>query len=164
MTEKPEDQAEGMVVDGPARKQKQPKKQRRRKGSVGGRRKKLQVHEESLDRENYAYRWIVDDGRRVHDMTDQDDWDIVPNRDVKDDATDIGSSVSVLGNKTGDNGPQRLYLVRKPREYFEEDTAVIQAEVDKRERSIKRTGTTGSEGLSVQDPHAYGTGMDFAKG
>lgn len=129
---------------------------RRRKGAVGQKRRKLAVNEDALDRKNFSYRFVNDTGNRVHDMTVNDDWEVVPQagKSVKEDGTDLGSSVSTVVGKDNNGQPIRGYLLRKPLEWFEEDKAASQAALDEQMKAIKRGRTPGG-GLDPDSPTTY---------
>jgi len=104
------------------------KPERRRKGKVGGQKQKLYVHESDRD-PKFTYRWINDQKSRVHDLTVNDDWDIV-------DRTEGSARTEIVG--TGANGePITGYLVRKPKEFYEADKAEKAAEIDKKVEALR---------------------------
>ena len=97
-------------------------------GEVLGRR--LAVIKSKLDFNNFAYRWITDEGVRMHAMTKEDDWDVVMNDGVKDDSTDLGNAVSVVVGTAANGSPLVGYLCRKPKQYFDEDQAAKSKDLD----------------------------------
>lgn len=96
---------------------------RRRRGDNVLLGQKLGVSEEFLDRANFEYRWINDDGRRIQQRTVDDDWDLVedPAKQGKPDADGLGTKVSKVVNTRGEGGPMNAYLARKPKEFYDED-------------------------------------------
>jgi len=88
----------------------------------------LSVPEEKLDRKRFEYRWIVDEGQRLHNLTVNDNYDIMSadmlGLSKSDDRSDAYRART--GMKADGSGPQYEYLCRKPRVYAEEDRAVRQ--------------------------------------
>lgn len=96
---------------------------RRRSSDSTGLTNTLAVPENLLDRKKFEYRWIVDEGIRLHNLTVNDDYDIVSKdlsgKATKDDRTDA-YRVQV-GMKADGSGPLFQYLCRKPLSYAQED-------------------------------------------
>lgn len=111
------------------------RQERRRRSPEGlaGTRKKLFVDENDLDREKYAYRWINDDGARVHNMTQLDDWDIVDSSDKR------------FVDRAENGSPIKGVLVRKPINYQKEDDAAKQRQIDETEKAIADGGSADGE-------------------
>lgn len=132
------------------------KLERRRKGSVGQIRTKLTVDEAMLDRNTYEYRFVNDDGGRVAQMSSQDDWDLVqgPSKAVAESGTDLGASVSMVVGKDESGQPMRAYLMRKRKEWYDEDKAEAQALIDRKMQQIKR-GPVPNEGIGADPGHSY---------
>lgn len=108
---------------------------RRRSADATGMTNTLAVPENLLDRKKFEYRWIVDEGIRLHNLTVNDDYDIVSKdlggKATKDDRTDA-YRVQV-GMKADGSGPLYQYLCRKPRTYAEEDRAARQKVNDEKQ-------------------------------
>lgn len=128
----------------------QERQQRRRREDTGmGRRRNLSVTTK-MD-PNYSYRWVNDDPGRMHSLTVQDDWELVPldgPREAKDMSLGTGHE-RIADRYTG----KKTILLRKPRDYYVADKAKEQAEIDETEKSIKRGETRSPDGLS--GPKAY---------
>ena len=63
---------------GPGRPKKEETPRRRRnRGTVAVGR--LGTNQDLLDFEKFAYRWINDDPGRIYTMTQNDEWDLIPN-------------------------------------------------------------------------------------
>lgn len=125
---------------------------RRRRQDLGeGRLRNLSV--EGTKDPNYVYRWINDDPGRVHKLTVMDDWDRVTNADLglRDDRDkNVGAGVERIVDKvTG----KRAVLVRKRKDYYAEDKAKEQAQLDETDAALQRGQSRSPEGL--QGPHAY---------
>ncbi len=104
------------------------RERRRRKGGSLNRMVSMKLDvfgADQLDMENYVYRWVNDDPGRMRMATVNDDYDFVETSEIKDynaDATDsVGERVRMLAG-TGKNGePTYTYLLRKRRDWFEDD-------------------------------------------
>ena len=125
-------------------------RRRRNTDALGGQRRKL-THGE-VDRENFAYRWVNDVGNRVQDLTVNDDWEVVHDRSgtLKVDGTGTGTEVSAhVGN--GDNGrPMRALLLRKKKDWYEDDKMAAQRRIDETEAAIKQGATPGVDGEGLR--------------
>ena len=116
----------------------EPRRRRREGGNVTGRR--LGVNEDMLDFTRFAYRWVNDDPARIQGKTVYDDWNIMTQEGgaLKEDATDLGSAVSMVVGTHPDGSPKRAYLCRKPRTYFEADQKEKQKELDEQLNQLRR--------------------------
>lgn len=120
-------------------------RRRRNSDALGGIRNRLSVDESQLDREKYQYRWINDQGSRVHDLTVKDDWEIVPDRDGQlNNTASEGAQASVNAGTAQNGGPVRAILVRKLKSYYNDDYAAAQRRIDETEAAMK-SGTTGEK-------------------
>jgi len=125
----------------------QAERRRRNSDSLGGRRRRLMVDETKLDRENYVYRFANDDERgRIHQLTVQDDWEVVTDREaaIKQDTAGDGSTVSILAGTQGNGAALKTVLLRKPKAYADEDYAARQRRIDETEAGLRRGQTPGS--------------------
>lgn len=120
-------------------------RRRRDTNALAGKRKRLAVSGE-LDHEKYAYRWVNDDGVRVHDLTVNDDWEVVNDRqgELKKDGAGMGAEVSVHVGRNADGRPIKSILVRKLKSYYEDDEKAKQRHIDEQEASIKAGATPGA--------------------
>lgn len=112
---------------------------------MGGHRSKLTVEGKDDD---YFYRHFIDTGGRIQQAMDAG-YELVPRQGVKvgegeDRNTDLGSAVSTITGRNEDGTPQRSYLMRIRREWYEEDQAAKQAEVDEMDAAI-HSGTVDHE-------------------
>lgn len=113
---------------------------RRRTDNLGETALKLTTHD-SLDHENFEYRWIKDDGSRMHQKTVADDWEIVTQDDdsVKEDAAvAMGTGVAVRSGVNKDGAALNLYLCRKPKVLAEDDRAAREAQRKKLDDQMRR--------------------------
>lgn len=127
------------------------KAERRRRNSNGllGYRDRLAVDESLLDREKYAYRWINDEAGRIHQMTVQDDWEIVSDRD---NATGTGSELAEQVGSGEKGSPLRAVLVRKPKDYFDEDKREQQRRIDEQEKALTSNVAPGTDSTNLYQP------------
>lgn len=116
---------------------------------------------EQLDLKNYVYRWVEDSGARIRVATKSDDYDPVVASEIKDFDPDTigcegGESIRQVTGRRENGQPIYAYLLKKPREFFDEDQrAGARRRQDQLEGRILR-GETG--GMGDDDPaleHAY---------
>jgi hypothetical protein len=127
-------------------------RRRRNTDALGGRRRKLAVTGK-LDTENFEYRWANDEGTRLHELTVEDDWEVVKDRSgtLKIDGAGTGAEVAVPVG-VGETGKGlRSILLRKPRKFYEDDKRAEQRRIDETEAGMKQGVTPGSG----QDAQAY---------
>lgn len=129
------------------------KKRRRRKGGGELTGKRLGVAKSKLDFNKFAYRWVNDNPGRIHAMTVEDDWDFVPNDNVKDDDAGRGSAVTQVVGVSPDGSPLLAYLCRKPRTYFDEDQADKAKELDEQLAQLRRGNTRDGAKQSDYTPN-----------
>lgn len=116
---------------------------RERAPDLDGHRLKLAVPEAAI-LPGFSYRWINDDGMRIHALTTQDDWEVDPKVEPRR-----------VGTKA-DGSALMAYLVRKPEEWQREDRA-------KRQRSVDRSMEAIS-GRKHGEAVAIGGGSESAAG
>lgn len=135
-----------------ARAQEVRSERRRRKedGPLSG----LKLHvPDNLKEPGFEYRWLNDDDKgRVYQKTVHDDWDVVKTKAIEGQGE--GTPVTRLVGKGEGGQPMRAILVRKPKEFHEEDRRKMLAGLKEREEAIKRGEPQSPEGLS-QKQHAY---------
>lgn len=137
-------------------------RRRRNTGALGGRRQRLWVDETKLDREKYEYRFVNDDATgRLHQLTVQDDWEIVPDRDgeVKPDGSDLGARASTIAGVQANGAPLRSVLCRKLKTYYEDDQREKSRAIDEKEASLKSGAVPGAGGAGMYVP-AGGISID----
>jgi hypothetical protein len=107
---------------------------RRRSSDSTGLTNTLAVPENLLDRQKFEYRWIVDEGIRLHNLTVNDDYDIV-SKDVTGKAKDDRSDAYrvQVGMKADGSGPLYQYLCRKPLSYAQADRKQRQRDNDEKQ-------------------------------
>lgn len=127
---------------GPGRPRKEP---RRRRRNIGSFRTKLSAP--SI--EGYATRWVNDYRNRIHEFTVDDDWDFVTKEEAtKSGRVDVGdpdiNNVVQPGEKVCvpvgmyEGAPLNAYLLKKKKEYFDEDFKAAQKKIDESEKDLYR--------------------------
>lgn len=103
---------------------------RRKPGATVQYGQKLGVEEDHLDRSTYVYRFVNDVGGRVQAM-ERNDWDVAP----------IGEASVETRHVGVDSGhPQNAVLMRKRRDWHENDQKEKRKPLDEMEKAI-RAGT-----------------------
>lgn len=115
-------------------------RRRRNTDALGGKRRRLAVEESTLDRENFVYRFANDENGRLHQLTVNDDWDVVSDRDgeAKADSVGIGAEVAAYAGTRENGAPLRSVLLRKRKDLHEEDEAAKQRRVDDTEAGLRQ--------------------------
>lgn len=129
------------------RKARDGRRERRKRGDIDGLGQKLAVNTENLDMQTYQYRFVNDDPTRIQKFTNLD-WDFVPQDEsapVKDDNTDLGSVVSVVVGKDDFGNPKRAYLMRKYRDWYDDDQKEKQDDLDEQLARMRRGETPKGE-------------------
>lgn len=107
---------------------------RRKPGSVMLSGVKLGVDQSKLD-PNFVHRWVNDKGSRVQQF-ESSDWDVV-SEPVKADSDGAGTvQTKVVGTDAGK--PYNAVLMRKRKEWFEEDKKEAQKPLDDVDDAIRR--------------------------
>ena len=87
----------------------------------------LDIFEEGQLDPNYVYRWIADTGSRLRQVTRGDDYDFVNASEIKDfsaeDSTDSEGAerIRMLTGKDKHGNPEYCYLLKKRRDFWEDD-------------------------------------------
>ena len=137
-----------MVANEDARRPGRPKREevtrterRRRKGGASH---KLKIPQSVLDAHpDMEFRWGKDDEGRIQQLTQNDDWDAVP------DVAPIHAGVGKAGNAV------KMHLLMKPRRFMEEDRSEKMQRLDDLEKAqlarpeAKQAIAQGSEIYSV---------------
>ena len=126
---------------------------------------KLSVPEDQKD-PRFTYRMVLDTGNRIHDLKAKD-WDVAPGATASGDPRNVGVGTVIerMGNTRTVPKPERHVLMRKPKEFYEEDHARKAAKIKKDEEAIVRTGAVGgAEGLSGPGSYIPAGGMKIEHG
>jgi hypothetical protein len=123
-------------------------RQRRRRDTLDhGRNLKLHVPE-SAKEPGFVYRWVNNRPGRVRDLTQADDYDIVSSEEIA--GKSLGTTVERAANKFDG---ETMILVRKPKEFYDQDKAKDQKQLDAQEEAMRRRPPASPEGLN--GPEAY---------
>lgn len=98
--------------------------------------------QEQADREGKTLRWLNDEGNRMHDMTVNDDWDVVK------EATPVPVGTTVDGK------PILARLCSKFKDWYDEDQRAKAKVLDDREKAVAR-GAKASPDDHRQDDVTY---------
>lgn len=139
-------------------------KPRRKRVPLGVHHSKMTVPSDLIP-DTHVGRWINDDDNRINQAV-AGGWDFVTRTnnshvggDHNDKNTDIGSRISqVVGTKKGGD-IMRAYLMKIPREWYEEDQARKQKDVDMIDEAIRTPGFA-SDKKGVDRNQLYGR-MDY---
>lgn len=130
------------------------KQRRRRRDTLGeDRNLKLYVPESAKD-PNFVYRWVNKRDGRVKYMTEQDDYDVVSTTQLNggdDKNISEGTVATRVGDQTTGEG---MVLLRKPREFFEEDQKAKADKLDELDKTMRIGPAQSAEGIGPSD-HAY---------
>ena len=135
---------------------------------ISGFTQKLSVSEERKDK-RYVYRWALDAANRIHDLKAKD-WDPAPLETTAGDQRDmnIGTVIERIGNVRTVPSPERHVLMRKPKEFYEEDKSKEQTKIKQDEKALTHgivRARDGQEGLSGPDAYIpQGTGISIEHG
>ena len=127
----------------PAKSEIKQNERRRRKGATGAIPSKMPVPEELLKDNNFVYRFFNDVGNRITHMTTNDDWDMVDSSGGNV-GVDKGKALSHYVGTKEDGSPLTAYLMKKPRQYYEEDKASEQVGIDEKMNDIRK----GAQGVT----------------
>ena len=116
----------------------QTRRERRMKpGDVVATGEKLSLDESRLDRNTYTYRWVKAEGNRV-EILKKKDWDLVDDEDAKTDGTGLGSVPTQHGGVGESGKPYGLVLMKKYRDWHEEDQKAKRKPLDAMEQAIRK--------------------------
>ena len=134
---------------------------RRERGSVdvSGLRQRLSVPESYKD-PRFVYRWVLDTSTRHHEMISRD-WDYVDSEDIARDERNSGTGTRIerIGNERGLPKPEKVFLMRKPREFYEEDKAKEAEQIRMNEEGIRRGETRNEAGHVEPGIYTPSSGM-----
>lgn len=106
---------------------------------------------------NWRYHWLVDRPGRIAQKTRYDDWDFVEDGETEGDDRNTGAGSRIERHAGVDQfgNPQRAYLVRKRKEYDDEDKREHQAALDERMTAIKGGQVTNAKGEVITQDGFY---------
>lgn len=130
------------------------RERRRKPGSTVDLGIKLHVAEEDKD-PDYVYRWVNDTGMRVQQMT-ANDWDPAPYKDARAESRVVGADAGK---------PIKSVLMRKRKDWHEDDTKAKRKPLDEMEQAIKRGAAHKQEAdLSEDVSYTPGSGNSITRG
>lgn len=132
--------------------------ERRRRSGADALKQRLFVPLEKLDQQKYNYRWITADPARVYQLTEQDDYEVVPAADLGD----VKVSHQLKGGD-GDGGQLAQILVRKPRAWFDADKKAETGRLSEEMQALAAGQLPDAEEGALNAKHAYRpkVGIDF---
>ncbi len=130
---------------------------RRRKDMSVNAHLRFSIPDHLRDDQRYRYHWLVDRPGRIEMKTKHDDWDFVEEPELAADGRQTGAGTRIERHAGVDQfgNPQRAFLVRKLREYDDEDKAAAQKRLDDRMAAIKRGKTPGETGQAIHEDGSY---------
>lgn len=145
--------------------QTQEQRRRRNSESLSGQRRRMALDMSKLDTDNFEYRWANNEPGRLEVLTQQDDWEIVTDREgnIKADSTGEGSQVSILAGVGDAGAPVRSVLIRKPKKYQDEDRRAKQRRIDEMEAQLK-SGNTPGDGAKGESFYTTENGIRIEQG
>lgn len=154
------------AIDPAAKRIEEIRARRRERGDVdvSGFSQKLSVPEDKKD-PRFVYRWALDSANRMHDLRTKD-WEPAPAETTAGDQRDMGTGTVIerMGNVKTVPKPERHVLLRKPREFYEEDKAREQAKIKEQEKAIVRGQARNAEGQSEPGMYIPAGGMKIEHG
>lgn len=146
------------ITTKPTRAEEVRQERRRKPGSSAMSGIKLGLDESKIDRTNYNYRFVRDEGNRVQQLHAQD-WDVVGDQ-VKDDTNSLGTVNTAHGGVGEAGKPYNMVLVKKRKEWFDEDQKAKMKPLDEMDQAIAR-GTDHQTGkLDLRGPGVYTPGAN----
>lgn len=137
---------------------------RKERGSINasGLNQKLSVPESMKD-PRFEYRWVNDTNVRHHEMK-QRDWDYVDDGAIAQDERNSGTGTRIerIADERTTPAVRKTFLMRKPKEFYEEDKAADVARIKKREQAIVRGEARNAEGQSEPGMYVPSGGMKIA--
>jgi hypothetical protein len=127
----------------PSRAEQTRRERRMTPGSTIATGEKLLLDESRLDRNTYTYRWVKDEGNRV-EIFKRKDWDLVDDEEAKTDGTGLGSVPTQHGGVGESGKPYGLVLMKKYRDWYDDDQKAKRKPLDAMERAI-RAGTVQTQ-------------------
>lgn len=146
------------AITKPTRAEEVRQERRRKPGSNALNGIKLGLDEEKVDRTQYTYRFVRDEGNRVQQLYAQD-WDRVTEK-VKDDSNGLGSVTSAHGGLSEEGKPYNMVLLKKRKDWFEEDQKAKMQPLDEMEQAIRRGTDHQSGKLDLRGPGVYTPGQN----
>lgn len=120
---------------------------RAERGTISGPSLRLGIPEELKD-PNWAYRWGNDSDMRIHNLLERD-WEFAGSElDTSGKNEAMGSRVERTVNERSTTGPQKGFLMKKPKEIFDEDQAAKETRRRQLEKGMEKGKNSSPEGLT----------------
>lgn len=104
--------------------------------------RKLGIPAQFRDDKEHVYYWANDDSTRIYDLTVEDDYDVV--KITNPETSEEEKVRKPVGTKESGE-PLYAYLLRKPREFAEEDQRAKETAIQEREKGMLRSAKTAPE-------------------
>lgn len=123
---------------------------------------KLSVPEVLKDN-RLTYRWVNDKATRIYQMQ-QKDWQVADDAAIAADSRNsgIGTRVERVVNERTTPTVEKGFLMWKPKEFYQEDKAAEQKQIDERVAGLNRGDTRDPQGLSGPESYIPAGGMKIA--
>ena len=131
---------------------------------VSGLNQKLSVPEAMKD-PRFTYRWVKDVNTRHYEMK-RKDWEYVEDANIAQDERNsgIGTRIERVGDERTTPKPVKTFLMRKPKEFYEEDKAIQQKSLKAQEQAIVRGEARNEQGQSEPGMYVPAGGMKIESG
>lgn len=149
----------------PTRAEAERRERRMKPGNVAVDGRKLLVNDEALDRDKYEYRFVADRGGRVQSLYGQD-WDVVTDEQAKDESNSGASTRTVHGGTEESGKGYNMVLMRKHKDWFDEDQRRKQAPLEEVDKQLQRNQAQEIAAKTDADlaKNAYVPGSDVPGG
>jgi hypothetical protein len=128
-------------------------------GAVLASGEKLLLDETRLDRKTYNYRWVKAEGNRV-EILKKKDWDLVDDEAAKTDGTGLGTVPTQHGGVGESGKPYGLVLMKKYRDWHDEDQKAKRKPLDTMEQAIRKGTAHEQAGESELSGVSYTPGTN----
>lgn len=135
------------------------RRRERRTVDVSGLSQKLEVPADLKD-PRFTYRWVKDTSTRLHEMK-RKDWELVDDPRIAQDERNsgLGTRIERVSDERTTHAPQKSFLMRKPKEFYDEDKAKEAAKLKAQEQAIARGEARGENGQAEPGMYVPAGGM-----
>lgn len=149
--------ADNVTQTKPSRADETRNERRRKAGKVAHAGTRLVVDESKLDRQNYEYRWVNDDGPRIQRLVSED-WDPAPEQGAVPDSHSEGTLNAKLAGTDKNGNPMNAVLMRKRKVWYDDDQEEKQRPLNEMEKSIREGRAHEKTGESALRDGTYTPG------
>jgi hypothetical protein len=114
---------------------------------------KLHVRDDMKD-PNFSYRWANERPGRIHQLTQQDDWDVVSTEDASQ--LTSASEGTVMRRSVDKATGEGAVLLRKRKDFYEADQKDKQKPLDERDEILRRGAAPSPDGLAGSEAYVPG--------